>query len=166
MAEGAKGKVVQVIGTVVDVEFPPEELPEVYNSIEINVGDGQKVVAEVQQHLGNNWVRCLAMDSTDGMRRGAECVDAGAPIAVPVGEACLGRLFNVMGQAIDGLGAVETKESWPIHRPSPSFEERETTPQILETGLKVLDLVSPFTKGERWGLTAGPVWARPSLSWS
>jgi len=155
MAEGAKGKVVQIIGTVVDVEFPPEELPGVYNSIEINVGDGQRVVAEVQQHLGNNWVRCLAMDSTDGMRRGAECLDTGAPITVPVGEGCLGRLFNVMGQPIDGLGEVKAKQHWPIHRPSPSFEERETTPQILETGLKVLDLVSPFTKGGKVGAYGG-----------
>ncbi|KKL93847.1 hypothetical protein LCGC14_1870600 [marine sediment metagenome] len=155
MAKGTKGKLVQIIGTVVDVEFPAEELPEVYNAIEIDTGDGNKLVAEVQQHLGNNWVRCLTMDTTDGLRRGAECVDTGASIAVPVGEACLGRLFNVLGEPLDGLGEVKADEHWPIHRPAPTFEERETEPQLLETGLKVLDLVSPFTKGGKVGAYGG-----------
>jgi F-type H+-transporting ATPase subunit beta len=155
MAKGTKGKVVQIIGTVVDVEFPAEELPEVYSSVEIDAGDKHKVTAEVQQHLGNNWVRCLAMDSTDGLRRGAESVDTGEPIAVPVGRECLGRLFNVMGQPIDALGEVKAKETWPIHRPAPPFEERETRPQVLETGLKVLDLVSPFTRGGKVGAYGG-----------
>jgi F-type H+-transporting ATPase subunit beta len=155
MAKGTKGTLVQVIGTVVDVEFPAEELPEVYDAVEIEAGEGKKLVAEVQQHLGNNWVRCLAMDTTDGLRRGAECIDTGVPIAVPVGRACLGRLFNVLGQPLDDLGEVKADEHWPIHRPAPTFEERETEPQVLETGLKVLDLVSPFTKGGKVGAYGG-----------
>ncbi len=155
MAKDTKGKLVQIIGTVVDVEFPAEELPEIYNAIEIEAGDGNKLLAEVQQHLGNNWVRCLTMDTTDGLRRGAECTDTGAPIAVPVGRVCLGRLFNVLGQPLDGLGEVKADEHWPIHRPPPTFEERETEPLVLETGLKVLDLVSPFTKGGKVGAYGG-----------
>ena len=155
MAKGARGKLVQIIGTVVDVEFPAEELPEIYNAIEIDAGDGNSLLAEVEQHLGNNWVRCLAMDTTDGLRRGAECVDTGAPITVPVGQACLGRLFNVLGQPLDGLGEVKSDEHWPIHRPAPTFEERETEPNVLETGLKVLDLVSPFTRGGKVGAYGG-----------
>ncbi len=155
MGKGSKGKLVQIIGTVVDVEFPAEELPEVYNAVEVDAGDGNKLIVEVQQHLGNNWVRCLAMDTTDGLRRGAECVDTGGAIAVPVGNACLGRLFNVLGEPLDGLGEVKADEHWPIHRPSPAFDERETTPQVLETGLKVLDLVSPFTKGGKVGAYGG-----------
>ena len=155
MAKGSKGKVVQIIGTVVDVEFPPEELPKVYSSIEIASSNDSFIVAEVQQHLGNNWVRCLAMDTTDRLVRGAECVDTGVPITVPVGEVTLGRLFNVVGHPIDGLGNIHAEESWPIHRPAPLFEERDTTPQVLETGLKVLDLVSPFTKGGKVGAYGG-----------
>jgi F-type H+-transporting ATPase subunit beta len=155
VAKGTKGKLVQVIGTVVDVEFPAEELPEVYDAVEIEAGDGNKLLVEVQQHLGNNWVRCLAMDTTDGLRRGAECIQTGAPIAVPVGRACLGRLFNVLGLPLDGLGEVKADEHWPIHRPAPTFEELETEPQVLETGLKVLDLVSPFTKGGKVGAYGG-----------
>jgi len=155
MGKGSKGKLVQVIGTVVDVEFPAEELPAVYSAVEIDAGDGGKLIVEVQQHLGNNWVRCLAMDTTDGLRRGAECVDTGEAITVPVGRACLGRLFNVLGEPLDGLGEVKSDEHWPIHRPAPSFEEQETVPQVLETGLKVLDLVSPFTKGGKVGAYGG-----------
>ena len=102
MAKGTKGKLVQVIGTVVDVEFPAEELPSVYNAVEVDARDGKKLIVEVQQHLGNNWMRCLAMDTTDGLRRGAECVDTGAPIAGPVGHACLGRLVNGLGGAPGG----------------------------------------------------------------
>jgi F-type H+-transporting ATPase subunit beta len=155
MAKGAKGQVVQIIGTVVDVEFPAESLPEIYNAIEIAVGDGRTLTAEVQQHLGNNWVRCLAMDTTDGLARGTACTDTGAPIAVPVGEPCLGRLFNVLGDPIDNLGEVKSDEHWPIHRPAPTLEERETSPNILETGVKVLDLVAPFTKGGKVGAYGG-----------
>ncbi|TMC00422.1 MAG: F0F1 ATP synthase subunit beta [Chloroflexi bacterium] len=156
MPKGSKGSVVQVIGTVVDVEFPAEALPGIYSAIEINQeSNGNKLIAEVQQHLGNNWVRCLTMDTTDGLRRGAEAVDTGEPIKVPVGQPVLGRLFNVLGQPLDGLGEVKSDEHWPIHRPAPTFEERESTPQVLETGLKVLDLVSPFTKGGKVGAYGG-----------
>ena len=155
MAKGTKGKVVQIIGTVLDVEFPAEELPDIYNAVEIDTGRGSKLIAEVQQHLGNNWVRCLAMDTTDGLRRGAQAVDTGEAITVPVGRTCLGRLFNVLGQPLDDLGEVKSDEHWPIHRPPPTFEERETTSQVLETGLKVLDLVSPFTRGGKVGAYGG-----------
>ena len=155
MAKGTRGRVVQIIGTVVDVEFPPEELPEINNAIEIDAGNGAKLVAEVEQHLGNNWVRTLAMGSTDGLRRGAEAVDTGAPIAVPVGRACLGRLFNVLGEPLDNLGEVKAEERWPIHRPPPPLEERTTVPQVLETGLKVIDLIAPFTRGGKVGAYGG-----------
>jgi len=150
----AKGKVAQVIGTVVDIEFPPDELPALYNAIEITTS-GSKVVLEVQEHLGNNWVRCLALSSTDGLERGAEAIDTGAALLVPVGKATLGRLFDVMGEPLDNLGPVKAKERWPIHRPPPSFEEQETTTQMLETGLKVIDLITPFTKGGKIGAYGG-----------
>ncbi len=155
MAKGAEGRVVQIIGTVVDIEFPPDELPSIYNAVEIEMGDGQALVAEVEQHMGNNWVRCLAMGSTDGMRRGARAVDTGEPISVPVGRACLGRLFNVLGQPLDNLGEVKAEERWPIHRPPPPLEERTTSPQMLETGLKVIDLICPFRKGGKVGAYGG-----------
>ncbi|HXG42809.1 MAG TPA: F0F1 ATP synthase subunit beta [Dehalococcoidia bacterium] len=155
MAKGTEGRVVQVIGTVVDVEFPPDELPEIYNAVEIDMGDGQVLVAEVEQHVGNNWVRCLAMGSTDGLRRGARAVDTGAPISVPVGRACLGRLFNVLGEPLDNLGEVKAEERWPIHRPPPPLEERTTSPEMLETGLKVIDLICPFRKGGKVGAYGG-----------
>ena len=150
----AKGKVAQVIGTVVDIEFPPDELPALYNAIEITAS-GSKVVLEVQEHLGNNRVRCLALSPTDGLGRGAEAIDTGAALSVPVGKATLGRLFDVMGEPLDNLGPVKTKEHWPIHRPPPSFEEQETTTQMLETGLKVIDLITPFTKGGKIGAYGG-----------
>ncbi|GAI56860.1 unnamed protein product, partial [marine sediment metagenome] len=142
----AKGKVAQVIGTVVDIEFPPDELPALYNAIEV-ITDSGKIVLEAQEHVGNNWVRCLALSPTDGLERGVEAVDTGAALTVPVGKATLGRLFNVMGEPLDELGPVEAEEHWPIHRPPPSLEEQETTTQMLETGLKVIDLITPFTKG-------------------
>ena len=150
----AKGKVAQIIGTVVDIEFPPDELPALYNAIEITTS-GSKVVLEVQEHLGNNRVRCLALSSTDGLGRGAEAIDTGAALSVPVGKATLGRLFDVMGEPLDNLGPVKAKEHWPIHRPPPSFEEQETTTQMLETGLKVIDLITPFTKGGKIGAYGG-----------
>ena len=149
-----KGKVTQVIGTVVDIEFLPDELPALYNAIEIPM-DGGKVVLEAQGHIGNNWVRCLALSSTDGLGRGIEAIDTGAPLTVPVGKATLGRLFNVMGEPIDNLGAVEAAEHWLIHRSPPSFEEHETSTQMLETGLKVIDLITPFTKGGKIGAYGG-----------
>ncbi len=149
-----KGKVVQVIGTVVDIEFPPDKLPAIYNAIEI-YQNGQKIVLEVQHHVGNNWVRCLSLCPTDGLQRGVEAVDTGAPITVPVGRATLGRLFNVFGEPLDELGPVETTERLPIHRPPPPLEEQETTTQMLETGLKVIDLITPFTKGGKVGAYGG-----------
>ena len=150
----AKGKVAQVLGTVVDIEFPPDELPPLYNAIDIPI-DGDKIVLEVQQHVGNNWVRCLAMSPTDGLERGAEAIDSGAPLSVPVGKATLGRLFNVMGEPLDDLGPVDAEEHWPIHREPPSFQDQETSTQMLETGLKVIDLVTPFTKGGKVGAFGG-----------
>jgi len=150
----AKGKVTQVIGTVVDIEFPPDELPALYNAVEIPV-DGSKIVLETQEHMGNNWVRCLSLSPTDGLERGAEAIDTGVAISVPVGKATLGRLFNVMGEPIDNIGPVETDERWTIHRSPPSFQEQETTTQILETGLKVIDLITPFTKGGKVGAYGG-----------
>ena len=150
----AKGKVAQVIGTVVDIEFPPEELPGLFNAIEIP-RDGDKIVLEVQQHIGNNWVRCLALSPTDGLERGIEAIDTGLPLSVPVGRATLGRLFNVMGEPLDNLGEVKTEEHWPIHRPPPSFQEQETTTQMLEIGLKVIDLITPFTRGGKVGAYGG-----------
>ena len=154
MAKDAKGQVVQVIGTVVDVEFPREEMPEVLNAVEVPMG-GQTLVLEVQQHTGNNWVRCLALGPTEGLARGSTVVDTGAPILVPVGRGCLGRLFNVLGQPLDDLEEVEAQEAWPIHRAPPSMEEQTTTTEILETGLKVVDLVTPFTKGGKIGAYGG-----------
>jgi len=150
----AKGKVAQVIGTVVDVEFPPDELPALYNAIEIDTGGG-KIVLEVQDHLGNNWVRCLSLSPTDGLERGAEVEDTGAALKVPVGKATLGRLFDVMGTPLDNLGEVKADDNWPIHRLPPTFEEQETSTQVLETGLKVVDLVAPFTKGGKIGAYGG-----------
>jgi len=150
----AKGKVVQVIGTVVDVEFPPDELPGLNNAIEIKMGK-DKMVLEVQQHVGNNWVRCLSMTPTEGLQRGAEAIDTGASISVPVGRPALGRLFNVLGEPLDDLGEVKATEKWPIHRVPPSFEEQETSIQILETGLKVVDLITPFTRGGKIGAFGG-----------
>ncbi|MBI2328638.1 MAG: F0F1 ATP synthase subunit beta [Chloroflexi bacterium] len=150
----AKGKVVQVIGTVVDVEFPPDELPVLYSAIE-TTGDGGKVVLEAQEHVGNNWVRCLSLSPTEGLGRGAEAVDMGAPLSVPVGRSTLGRLFNVMGVPLDNLGEVKSEERWPIHRVPPALEEQETTTEMLETGLKVIDLIAPFTKGGKVGAYGG-----------
>jgi len=150
----AKGKVVQVIGTVVDMEFPLDELPAINNGIEIPM-DGGKVVIETQQHIGNNWVRGVALTSTDGLARGAEAIDMEAPITVPVGRATLGRLFNVFGEPLDELGEVKAEQRYPIHRPPPLLEEQETTPQMLETGLKVMDLITPFTKGGKVGAYGG-----------
>ena len=150
----AKGKVVQVIGTVVDVEFPPDGLPSLFNAIEIT-SDGGKVVLEAQEHVGNNWVRCLSLSPTEGLGRGAEAVDTGAPISVPVGRPALGRLFNVLGEPLDNLGEVKAEQYWPIHRPPPSLEEQKTTTEMLETGLKVIDLICPFTKGGKVGAYGG-----------
>jgi len=149
------GRVVQVIGVVVDIEFPPEELPEIYHAVRIEMGDGKVLIAEVEQHLGEDQVRCVAMGSTDGLRRGAAAINTGRPIAVPVGEVTLGRLFDVMGTPIDEKGPVAAIERWPIHRPAPSFEDQVTRTEIFETGLKVIDLVAPFTRGGKTGVFGG-----------
>ena len=154
MGEGATGKVVQVIGTVVDVEFPPDQLPEVNNGLEID-NAGERLVLEVEQHIGNNWVRCLALGPTEGLRRGEDAKDTGQPIMVPVGTASLGRLFNVIGEPLDNLGEVNAEERWPIHREPPAFEEQETSAEMLETGIKVIDLISPFTRGGKIGAYGG-----------
>jgi len=154
MARGTKGRVVQVIGPVVDVAFPEGELPDIYHALEI-YRDGKRLVLEVQQHLGNDWVRCVAMDSTDGLRRGEEVIDTGAPIMVPVGPETLGRVFNVIGEPIDEKGPVNAKTFYPIHRPAPPFEEQVTQPEFFETGLKVIDLIAPFTKGGKTGIFGG-----------
>jgi F-type H+-transporting ATPase subunit beta len=150
----AKGRVAQVIGTVVDIEFPPEELPALYNAIEIPRKEGN-IVLEVEQHIGNNWVRCLSMMPTEGLGRGAEAIDTGASIAVPVGNVTLGRLFDVLGAPLDNLGAVKAEQQWPIHRMSPPYDQQETSTQILETGLKVIDLIAPFTRGGKIGAYGG-----------
>ncbi|MFN0095319.1 MAG: F0F1 ATP synthase subunit beta [Dehalococcoidia bacterium] len=149
-----EGRVVQIIGTVIDIEFPPDALPAINNAVRIIKDDGSDLVTEVQQHVGNNWVRCLAMDSTDGLRRQSRAIDTGSAITVPVGEPSLGRMFNVLGDPIDNLPpAVATR--WPIHRLPPRFDEQETTPSVLETGIKVIDLIAPLVRGGKVGLYGG-----------
>ena len=148
------GKVVQVIGPVLDIRFEDGHLPELLNAIEIQNGDKQ-VVAEVAQHIGDNVARCISMNATDGMVRGLEAVDTGSPITVPVGNECLGRIFNLLGQAIDDQPDPVTAERWPIHRPAPSYEEQESSAEILETGIKVVDLIAPYSKGGKIGLFGG-----------
>jgi F-type H+-transporting ATPase subunit beta len=155
MAKGTKGNIVQVIGTVVDVEFPPDSLPGVNHAIEIKQKDGTKMVLEVQGHVGNNRVRCLAFSPTEGLERGIEVVDTGAPLSVPVGRPSLGRLFNVLGEPLDSLGEVKAEQHWPIHRAVPTLEEQESTTEMLETGLKVIDLITPFAKGGKVGAYGG-----------
>ena len=148
------GTVSQVIGPVLDIRFQDGELPNLLSAIEIEY-DGRKVVAEVAQHIGDNVVRCIAMSSTDGLRRGIEAVDTGAPISVPVGEECLGRMFNLLGDPIDNQPAPEAQERWPIHRQPPAYDEQESTTEILETGIKVVDLICPYAKGGKIGLFGG-----------
>lgn len=156
MAETSVGRIVRIAGPVVDVEFPAEHMPEIYFALEISRGDAElPLVMEVQQHIGNHTVRAVAMDSTDGLRRGMEVTDTGAPISVPVGQAALGRVFNVLGRAVDGAGEVEAATYYPIHRPAPSFEEQVTKAEIFETGIKVVDLIAPFTKGGKTGIFGG-----------
>jgi F-type H+-transporting ATPase subunit beta len=149
------GRVVQITGPVVDIEFPAEKLPAIYNAVEIRRGDGAKIVAEVQQHLGNNWVRCVAMTTTDGLARGVDAVDTGSPITVPVGQVTLGRVFNVLGETIDGKGPIGQSERLPIHRPAPAFDRQTTETEIFETGIKIIDLVCPFAKGGKIGVFGG-----------
>ena len=150
----AKGKVVQVIGTVVDIEFPPGQLPAIYNAIEIPLANG-KMILEAESQLPNNWIRCVSLSPTEGLQRGAEAIDSGAPVKVPVGKATLGRLFNVLGEPLDDLGKVDVQEQWSIHRAPPAFQDQARTTQTLETGLKALDLITPFTKGGKIGAYGG-----------
>ena len=154
------GKIVQVVGPVVDIKFPPNGLPAIYNAIKIDgvVGNGQEVhlTTEVMQHIGNDVVRSVAMSSTDGLVRGMEAVDTGAPIRVPVGPGTLGRIFNVLGETVDHDDTpVEADDYWPIHRPAPKFEEQSTTAEMLETGIKVIDLIEPYALGGKVGLFGG-----------
>jgi len=154
-AHTATGRVIQITGPVVDIEFPAGRLPSIYNAVEIVRGDGAKIVCEVQQHLGNNWVRSVAMTTTDGLARGVEAVDTGGPITVPVGQVTLGRVFNVLGEPIDEKGPVGVSEHLPIHRPAPAFDQQTTETEIFETGIKVIDLVCPFAKGGKIGVFGG-----------
>ena len=154
-----KGKVIQVIGPVIDVEFEGK-LPEIYNAIRVKHSDKDTnvdldIIAEVQQHLGENRVRCVSMQPTDGLIRGAEAEDTGSPISVPVGEEILGRILNVIGEPVDEEGPVKAKERWPIHRPAPSYEDQSTETVMLETGIKVIDLLEPYVKGGKTGLFGG-----------
>jgi len=154
MAE-VTGKVVQILGGVVDCEFPPGELPQVYDAIELDRPGQAPLVLEVQRHLGDRQVRTVAMDTTDGLQRGMPARSVGGPITVPVGEASLGRVFNVLGVPVDGRGEVKASMRYPIHRPAPSFEEQSRRVEVFETGLKVIDLVAPFTKGGKTGIFGG-----------
>ena len=149
-----KGTVIQVQGPVLDIRFADDQLPQLLSAIEIPVGENT-IVAEVAQHIGDNVVRCIAMSSTDGLQRGVEAIDTGAPISVPVGDDCLGRVFNLLGQPIDNKPAVDGDAKWPIHRPAPSYEEQQPATEILETGIKVIDLICPYAKGGKIGLFGG-----------
>jgi len=149
------GRITQVIGPVVDVAFSDGELPSIYSALEVKRNDGSKLVLEVQQHIGEDTVRCVAMDSTDGLVRGMEVEDTGGPITVPVGPGTLGRLMNVVGEPIDELGPIEAEERWPIHRPPPSISEQSVSNEILETGIKVIDLLEPYARGGKTGLFGG-----------
>ena len=151
----ATGRVIQITGPVVDVEFPAGALPAIYNAIEVVRSDGSVITCEVQQHLGNNWVRSVAMTTTDGLARGAEARDSGGPIAVPVGEVTLGRVFDVLGNPIDEKGDVDRSRTLPIHRAAPPFDEQTTEVEVFETGLKVIDLICPFKKGGKVGIFGG-----------
>ncbi|ADL42429.1 ATP synthase F1, beta subunit [Caldicellulosiruptor obsidiansis OB47] len=152
--EQSVGYVVQIIGPVIDIRFESENLPAINNAIEIHF-DGKKLVAEVAQHLGNDTVRCVALGSTDGLRRGVKAIDTGGPIKVPVGRGTLGRIFNVLGEPIDNKGEVVASDYWPIHRSAPSFEEQVPAVEIFETGIKVIDLLAPYAKGGKIGLFGG-----------
>ena len=149
-----KGTVIQIMGPVLDIRFADDHLPELLTAIEVPHGDAT-IVAEVAQHIGDNVVRCIAMSSTDGLQRGTEAIDTGAPITVPVGDKCLGRVFNLLGQPIDEGEALAEGERWPIHRPAPAYDEQQPATEILETGIKVVDLICPYAKGGKIGLFGG-----------
>lgn len=152
---GAIGKLVQIIGPVVDVEFAPEDLPDIYDALEIALDDGGKLVCEVQGQSGHNWVRSVAMSSTDGLRRGMEVVGTGRPISVPVGPGTLGRIFNVLGDTIDSTDPIEAADHYPIHRLPPALVDQSTKAEVFETGIKVIDLIAPFTKGGKTAIFGG-----------
>ncbi len=155
MADRNVGKITQIISAVLDIKFQEGALPEINDAIEIPLKDGNKLVVEVAQHLGDDTVRCIAMGPTDGLVRGMDAIATGAPISVPVGENTLGRIFNVLGNPIDEVAPPQTEEIWPIHRPAPSFEEQATSQEMLETGIKVVDLLCPYQKGGKIGLFGG-----------
>ena len=154
MAKGSIGAVIQVIGPVLDIRFEDGQLPALLSAIKVHSGE-REIVAEVAQHIGDDVVRCIAMSSTDGMVRGAKAEDTGSPITVPVGEQCLGRIFNLLGEPVDNMPAPEAAERWPIHRPAPAYEEQETSTEILETGIKVVVLFAHYAKGGKIGLFGG-----------
>src|SRR5258706_1953099 len=152
-----KGKIVQVIGPVVDVEFPGD-VPAIYAALTVDYtvqGQATKLTLEVEQHLGDNWVRTVAMSSTEGLKRGFEVADTGAPISMPVGEGVMGRVFNVTGQAVDEQRPGTAHKYYPIHRPAPALVDQTTSPQVLTTGIKVIDLICPFLKGGKVGAFGG-----------
>ncbi len=159
MEKNTIGKITQVIGPVLDVEFPPGRLPAIYNAIKVtnpSISDKKwNLVAEVAQHLGENTVRCIAMDATEGLVRGTEAVDTGSGITVPVGKATLGRIINVIGEPVDEMGPIKSEKTYPIHRPAPSFSEQSTAMEVFETGIKVVDLLTPYLKGGKIGLFGG-----------
>ena len=148
------GTVVQIMGPVLDIRFPDGKLPQLLSAIDVPMHD-RVIVAEVAQHIGDNVARCIAMSSTDGLARGAEAIDTGAPISVPVGDETLGRVFNLLGQPIDEKDAPSTKERWPIHRPAPAYADQQPATELLETGIKVIDLICPYAKGGKIGLFGG-----------
>ena len=145
-----KGRIHQIIGPVIDIKFKEDEMPELMNAVEIYL-DGRRIVTEVAQHLGDDVARCVALSSTDGLRRGMEATDTGGPIAIHVGKEVLGRMFNVIGEPIDDMPALETELTASIHRAAPPFEEQDTSAQIFETGIKVIDLIAPYTRGGKVG---------------
>ncbi|MCC6146899.1 MAG: F0F1 ATP synthase subunit beta [Anaerolineaceae bacterium] len=153
--ERATGRIEQVLGSVVDIEFDENELPELYEAIETSREKGEVLVFEVQKHLGGNTARCIAMESTEGLKRGAPVRRTYSPIRVPVGETTLGRIFNVLGEPVDHKGAVKAKNTYAIHRPAPTFDEQSTRVEVFETGLKVIDLIAPFTRGGKTGIFGG-----------
>ena len=155
MADNNIGKITQIIGAVLDIKFADGRLPEINDAVNVPLKDGGLLVVEVAQHLGDDTVRCIAMGPTDGLVRGMEAIATGAPISVPVGEDTLGRMFNVLGNPIDEIDAPKTEEKWPIHRPAPAFEEQATSQEMLETGIKVVDLLCPYQKGGKIGLFGG-----------
>ena len=159
MGDSRVGKIIQVIGPVVDVEFEPGDLPAILNALFVSnpaiSDEADNLVIEVAQHLGDNVVRTIAMDQTDGLVRGMECRDTGEAISIPVGEPALGRIMNVVGRPVDGLGPIDDSKRMPIHRPAPLFTEQDTEVNVLETGIKVIDLLVPFPRGGKMGLFGG-----------